>query len=521
MLLVAIVAVLFELKTARQGFTFGKPLVFNFEVWAPIGILSGLVILCTVLVAVAWFYHAFRIDSFRASLLYSFRSLDITSGVSPLAPLLLISVSSFVWAVVSFHRIKMLEGFESTEGFLAFSPTMFPDLKRLEDKIRYYLQCAARGLPAAGVVFALTLAAAVFCLVRFVHSIERESVYLLLWISYFSAVLALTLGVLRFLWVWKQTRTLLQHLTWTPMRTASKRFRASVRTLPKIDLAAPAPSLAPLSLALDQLGTIVRHAHQLLTQNSPAGTFQVKLAVAGAEVEAAGNTQAATADLSAVERTALVRFESPEFKAGIVRAETHLRAASDADTDENWRRLLINQYYCQEQLSELASDVSGALEPDWWQEIRPLAKKEDRGSDADSTFQLAEVFVAGRVWHFLAHVFPQLEMLIYAPVAGILLLLFAISSYPFQPHNLLLWFNSAIIIGFVAAALWVFVQINRDPILSNFNGTTPGKITWDKEFILRVVLYGVIPILALLGAQFPDTVGQIISYIAPAESVHP
>jgi hypothetical protein len=69
--------------------------------------------------------------------------------------------------------------------------------------------------------------------------------------------------------------------------------------------------------------------------------------------------------------------------------------------------------------------------------------------------------------------------------------------------------------------MWAFIEMNRDPLLSHLNGTVPGRITWDKQFILRVILYGVIPVLALLGAQFPDTVGQILSHLGPAEAMHP
>src|SRR5439155_3566699 len=165
--------------------------------------------------------------------------------------------------------------------------------------------------------------------------------------------------------------------------------------------------------------------------------------------------------------------------------------------------------------------VSETLELHWWKELRSSAKPPDSASSPEAVFQGAEEFLAARVSHLLAHVFPQMQILIYAPVAGILLLLFVISSYPLQPHNLLLSFNSATIIIFVATAIWVFVEMNRDPILSNLNGTTPGQITWDKQFIVRILLYGVIPLLALLGAHFPNTVGQILSHIAPAASINP
>jgi len=113
-----------------------------------------------------------------------------------------------------------------------------------------------------------------------------------------------------------------------------------------------------------------------------------------------------------------------------------------------------------------------------------------------------------------------MQNLIVASVAGLLLLLFAVSSYPFQPHDLLLLFNWTGILAFVGIAMWVFVQMNRDPLLSSLNGTTPGQIDWNKEFIIRIVVYGIVPILALLGAQFPQSVGQLVSHFIPSEAMH-
>jgi hypothetical protein len=98
--------------------------------------------------------------------------------------------------------------------------------------------------------------------------------------------------------------------------------------------------------------------------------------------------------------------------------------------------------------------------------------------------------------------------------------LFAVSSYPFDPRNLLLLFSWIVILPVVGIALWVFIQMNRDPVLSYLNGTKAGKINWDWDFTFRVFAYGIVPILALLGAQFPQSVGQIISHIIPGEAMH-
>lgn len=516
----AVIALALQIKAKGNGKPSGSQIVFGLKLWGPVTIASGLAIISSILLSVSWIHHALANASFRDLMLYSIRSLDLTSGVSALAPLLLLSLAGFVWAASCFRRIRMLEGFESRNGFLSFPGRRFLEIGDLESKVRTYLECGPWDLPASVPVAMLTLAAAIFCMLRFVRSAETGSMYLLLWISYFSTVLALTLGVLRFFWVWKQTQTVLQHLAWTPMRTASKRFRSNFRTWPKIDLATPAPSLAPLAVAVDQIQSLLRWAQAMLAKSSLVGSYHVKVAVASAEIDPGAKTQI-TGELAGPEKTALSRFQDARFAAHLDQANSFLLNAREADADGNWRELLLNQYRCQENVSAMAGDISEALESDWWQELRPQAKSDTLPTEPERVFQSAEVFIAGRVWHFLAHVFRQLEMLIYGPVAGVLLLLLAISSYPFQPHNLLLWFNSAIILVFVAVALWAFVQMNRDPILSNFNGTTPGKITWDKGFVLRVILYGVVPILALLGAQFPDVIGQFISYIAPAESAHP
>lgn len=69
--------------------------------------------------------------------------------------------------------------------------------------------------------------------------------------------------------------------------------------------------------------------------------------------------------------------------------------------------------------------------------------------------------------------------------------------------------------------MFVFVEMNRDAVLSHLNGTNPGKLNWDRDFISRIVVYGVLPISALLGAQFPQSLAQLLSHFLPGGGVHP
>jgi hypothetical protein len=59
----------------------------------------------------------------------------------------------------------------------------------------------------------------------------------------------------------------------------------------------------------------------------------------------------------------------------------------------------------------------------------------------------------------------------------------------------------------------IFVQISRSRIISMLYGTTPGHFNWDSAFTVRILMFGVIPILTLLGGQFPNALGGIMSWI--------
>jgi hypothetical protein len=44
-------------------------------------------------------------------------------------------------------------------------------------------------------------------------------------------------------------------------------------------------------------------------------------------------------------------------------------------------------------------------------------------------------------------------------------------------------------------------------------GTTPGRFNWDSAFTMHLLTLGVVPILTLLGAQYPHALGGIFSWV--------
>ena len=66
----------------------------------------------------------------------------------------------------------------------------------------------------------------------------------------------------------------------------------------------------------------------------------------------------------------------------------------------------------------------------------------------------------------------------------------------------------------VAVMILLFVQLSRDKVISLLSGTTPDQLNLTRDLVFRVLLHGVLPILALLGAQFPEALQHLLSWFS-------
>lgn len=175
--------------------------------------------------------------------------------------------------------------------------------------------------------------------------------------------------------------------------------------------------------------------------------------------------------------------------------EDSVRAEARAD----WRAAMEARHQALKLLSQAAAVIGRTLNG-------PAKPAEER-------VQQAHRFLAAQTVLFLHHVLSHLQNLLFFVVAGLILMLLAITYYPFQPREWLLWFNWLVILATVSLTIVVFVQMGRDRVLSLLSNTVPGQVTWNREFLFRVLLYVVVPVLTLLGAQFPESMRQILSWL--------
>jgi len=113
----------------------------------------------------------------------------------------------------------------------------------------------------------------------------------------------------------------------------------------------------------------------------------------------------------------------------------------------------------------------------------------------------AEEFVAMLSIVFLSQFFSQLRYLAFAMITASLLLMLAITSYPFQPEMLLMYVMAGILAAVCGAIVWVLIGINRDEIYSRITRSTPNRFELNWQFV-QTVLTLVGPVVLIAAAQF-------------------
>ncbi len=423
------------------------------------------------------------------------RSSDILSGLCPLLPLLFIGMAGSLWAMCCARRLRISEAMECSKPILNFTSSSFSGIMEQEDRVRWHINSSAFTLPGS-LLLILLLGFPCYRLfrVRLVHTVEGQAYDALFGVVFFVVYLALSLSFLRFLCVWRELHLLLRRLSWHPLRNAYPGFRQRFPSLSKIEMTGAPPGLALLEIAVDQAGGLLRISQELAA-NSPDRVAS-----------------------STLQHWLVTSIKETEQQ--VRRSEEGLAEALRAEALGRWRQAIRLRRSVQHALISLTELLNKALEPYWRLTASSDSHKLGMKPQESEWRSLAEDFLVCRVVYFLCQVFAQLQNLLYFVMVGLLLMLLSVIVYPFQPRDLLLLYNWSIILVFVGLSLIAFIQMDRDAVLSILSGTTPGQISWNWEFIFRIITYVFLPISALLGAQFPEVLRQAMSWMGSLQGAH-
>jgi hypothetical protein len=127
----------------------------------------------------------------------------------------------------------------------------------------------------------------------------------------------------------------------------------------------------------------------------------------------------------------------------------------------------------------------------------------------------ARTFVATVVTLLVYRHVRQFRYFMQVTTGCTLLLLFAVTSYPFEPYRMLLTFSWVVVLSVVLVGLWIFVELDRNTLMSHVSGTPVGEVTLNWAFGLRVVSWGVIPLLSVAAAQYPQIASFVFRTLSP------
>jgi hypothetical protein len=145
----------------------------------------------------------------------------------------------------------------------------------------------------------------------------------------------------------------------------------------------------------------------------------------------------------------------------------------------------------------------GPLGPadDWTQSLDRVAKEE---------------FVALLYLGYIRMVLLQVRNRIMTATGMYVLLLWALTSYPFLNHHLVVMALTCLLGVLSAGIIWTYAGMHRDDILSRTTQTTSGKL--DAAFFTKVLGMVGLPLLTLVASQFPEVSSVVFSWLEPGLS---
>jgi hypothetical protein len=423
------------------------------------------------------------LDPPEASFFY-LRMLNPGNGLSPLLPVFFLGTAGTLWLLSNLRRLRLMEEFPAR--YSSLDPGSLTGVENSETRVRELLTCPSTSLPYAYIALLLVGAPCSYLfLLKLTPAIEESLFYWIFGFTFLFVYIALALSFWRLLQVWWETRNLFRRLSAHPIQRAFKKLIEEFPRTPRLSFSNPSTISGALEFSVDQ---------------------GRQLAASAARLPASFPTPDTPRDR--------VDDQLETLKVRVSTAHKKLLQSQREETGGDWSAALKLRSFAQERLCQVAGIVVHILKPHWGATAEPLS------TDEQKWILLAEQFLAGRTAVFLHHLFLHLENLLFSVMAGLILMLLAFSSYPFQPSDQLLLFNWFVILATVMLTVVVFVQVNRNSVVSLLSGTDPGKVTWNREFIVRLLLYGVLPILALFGAQFPEGLKNIVSWFNASQGAH-
>lgn len=435
-------------------------------------------------VSFRWF-HGLQVASPADEIpaLLAFRASSLGSRVSPLTPILFGLGAGLALCLGALRRTRLRESRQVLTPFLDFETPSFSGVADLETRVRRALSSIAFDSPVWWLVAIL-----IFVVYASLYwqsgrwPVDGPTFAGLFFVISLAAYMGIAYAVYKLIAIWLSTRRLTRCLYWHPSRPGYEKFRGEISAghESRMDMLSSAPSLAAIEVGVAQVRKMI--------------------AVSGSASE------------SSPEFAGRISAVRDSLCDSLSKAEQSLGAVLAAYGKSNWRDEIRFKRDGEGRLSVLSRIVARVYEPSWRGASEP-SQRLDAKNDEPSPLDYGEIYVASRVVDWLRQVMPQLQALAFSATGAMILMLFAISSYPFPLSDRLLWFSWTAGLMTVGSMAWMFVSANRDRVMSLISGTTPGHTDWNLSLLVNLSTHALLPLVVLLGAAFPERLSRLASWL--------
>lgn len=416
------------------------------------------------------------------------RSIDLTSGVCPLAPLTLFVLALVAWCFIQLRRVSYHEDRCPCVPGLA-GDVFCPELKRVVADVKKRI---ASSFFHSGYNFACVLAillALLVSIVREQQTLESRSMDRVMLLFAFAVGISLLVVCMRFALIWSAFREFLQQLERHPLREIFDFLPRGFLWAPMWQGGNKKRTHVAITRSLECVQALINHPRtsarlvSRLKEKLPELTDSVKeiLQFAAARIRVpAPKYQAVQQQLSSIGTAVAEELESSKWPQGSYECRSEL---SNRNTTQNALSLTRGEF------------------------------------EFEEPYTISSELLALRFIPFINYVLLQLQNLATYLSAGFILLLAGMNSYAFRARTIIDWFLAALFLVLGIAVVTVFAQLDRDAIFSRITRTEEGKL--DRNFFLHLISYGGIPTLALLASHVPLVARFFFSWIKPAmDAIH-
>jgi hypothetical protein len=449
-----------------------------------------------------WMFSGETSNDRTNGLLLVERATDLGNGVSPIVPVLFLAAALYLWGVVELARNYL------PKATVTDDETKLPSLigrcanGRVNDLTAKFsfLNGSILKLPNEGILMVAMTGVLIVCFVfdPFINPLMTiEGQYFNRFVTSFVLLLhfIIALALLQFVYQWSVLREFLRRLAWHPMLEFYGRIPE--RLLPR-GLVPRQPKLIELQVLVDHWRTIYPSADQVHRSDSPPSPQAVS-----------------------------DQFESDLAKSAVWSASGAwglLVSAADSvakDLQGRWAKQATRKHLTPS-LRKLAYAAESAVSPGTSQELLyGVAIEQESVDESAERRRLEEAFVVMPIVFVIRDVIARLGQNVLFIMGAVLLLLCSHVLYPFQSKQRVMAFIWTDILVGMAVVLTVLVQFERDAVVSRISSTTPGKISWDRDFVSKLVVYGLVPLLGLFATQFPEVGGTLLRWLEPVQKAIP